>query len=240
MSYINHIRSFTVAQEDMPLKFIYDSRLFQEWARRLDPSRPVDVTVTKAGIWGEPAEVHLLQITHATKDDPWPHVLMLVPPSVDVLTMATDGVNYFLFFVEQYRPAVGARIISNVAGGTEWGDPEAAARRELREELEFPSEVEYQLWPLMDGFRKVTPGLISEETAFFMAEFHLPNYSSLADFVSAMQSKQTGIAEEGERITIHPVPLAEVWQFVRQDSNNIDLKTEASLMYAGIQPPTRR
>lgn len=238
MTFHQHIKGFSLAPGVMALpETIYESELFQDWASRLDPQRPAHITINKAGLWakpGQPEKVQCLQITHYIEGDRWPHDLMLVPPTVDVLTLAHwQGLRYFIF-VEQYRPAVGGWVVSNVAGGIEWGEnPDTSAHRELSEELEPSADVSYQLWPLRETPRKVTPGFVSERTWFFAAQFELPSREALMEFVNSLQNKRTGVVEEGERIIVHAVPQQDVWQFLNKRPN-VDLKTEFALKYAGM------
>ena len=70
--------------------------------------------------------------------EPARRVTMRMKPGVAVLAVDGEG---FAHLVETYRYAVGKRCVEVVQGGTKEGEePEASARRELKEELGIEAE----------------------------------------------------------------------------------------------------
>lgn len=126
-----------------------------------------------------------------------------------------------LVLIEQPRPAMNGPVIELPAGlvgdGEDAGEPRsAAANRELIEETGFEAA---QIEEVAAG--PVTPGLSNEQVALFLA--------------TGLRRVGEGGGVDGEQITVHEVPLAEVEAFLRQQSQRgcaIDLKIYSALHFA--------
>ena len=79
---------------------VAQASVFQDWVNRLAPGWMGEVTINAADIWGEPKEVHMLQMTVAREGNPWPTQITLRSETVDVLAIVTDGVQQRVVFVE--------------------------------------------------------------------------------------------------------------------------------------------
>lgn len=207
------------------------SPVFSDWVARLGPAWQGEVTVTDADFWG--GEVHALQVTVAAEGDPWPSKLTLRSETVDVLVVVTDGERNRIIFVEQYRPAAGAQVISNVAGGLGWSEsPLEAAGREVAEELGLDSSVQVEYALLAPNPVLATPGLTNERVHMVRAVIRISavDYES---FMSQFRGKRTGVEAEGESIVTHSVPASQARDFILSQSDP-DAKTLLSLGLANL------
>jgi ADP-ribose pyrophosphatase len=104
-----------------------------------------------------------------------------------------------LLLVEEYRPPVGARVVSLPAGlvGDDGGgeDARTAAARELREETGFEAAALEFL-----GEGPSSPGLASETVSFYLAR----------------NVRRAGEPTGEEEILVHKVPLSEIRAWARE------------------------
>lgn len=215
---------------------IRDSPVFQDWADRLDPDWQGEVTINAADIWGEPEQVHALQMTVARQGNPWPVMTTLRSETVDVLTLVTDGDQEWVVFVEQDRDASGGRVISNVAGGREWPETaEAAARRELWEELgmnDTSARLEFDITPLVPGHVLASPGVTCERVYMMCAVIHVVS-ADREMLLNELRGKKTGVTAEGEDLTLHVLPANQARSFILGQPDP-DGKTLLALALAGL------
>lgn len=124
-----------------------------------------------------------------------------------------------LILVEQYRPAVRARVIETPAGligdvaGSENEDPAQAARRELIEETGFEAS---RLEHLMEC--PSSPGTLAETFHFYRAH--------------GLRRVSDGGGDESEDITVHLVRRSRVPTFLKEQQNQgkqVDTKVFAAL-----------
>jgi ADP-ribose pyrophosphatase len=158
-------------------------------------------------------------------DEGWEYAERTGSRGVAVIVAVTDAAE--LLLVEQYRHAVKARVIEPPAGlvgdlaGHADEDASAAARRELREETGYEArDMEF----VMEC--PSSPGMVSETYRLYRA--------------SGLVRRGPGGGDEGEDITVHVIPLAEVADFLarqRERGIAIDTKTFAALWLAGAPPP---
>lgn len=145
----------------------------------------------------------------AKKRGKWEYVGRSRGIQAAVIVAIHDGA---VLLVEQFRVPLGKACIELPAGligdDSEGEDPSVAAARELEEETGYlPGRMEHL------GEYYSSPGMVSES-------FHL---------LRAYDLEQTGPGGgvEGENITVHKVPLADIPEFVaaqRQAGKAIDVK----------------
>lgn len=217
-------------------KALREAPLFRDWVERLGTGWDGDVTISAADIWGSPKQVHMLQMTVARKGDPWAKLIQLRSETVDVLTVITDGTDRWVVFVEQERDATGGRVFSNVAGGRDRGETvDQAARRELAEELGLDRtrvKLQIRLTQLIKGPVLATPGSVNERVHFVQAEI-VVKPKDLPAFLAELRGKKTGVAAEGEDITLCAKPADEARRFIEKQPCP-DGKTLLSLRYGGL------
>lgn len=218
---IELVRKFEVSVAD-----ILKSPLLTDWMSRAGTNHKV--TVTDVAYWD--GEVQLLYLV--VHKEPWPVRFILRAPTVDVLVVVSGGREKYIVFTEQYRDAIGATVVSNVAGGKNWSQTaEEAAAKEVREELGIDLQVKFSLKQLLPKPVLATPGTINEQVYFFQADIEVPP-RRLKAFLDSLRNKHTGIAEEGESIILRLQPAAEARDFILAQKLP-DAKTLLSLGYAG-------
>ena len=121
-----------------------------------------------------------------------------------------------IVLVEEFRPPIGKQSICFPAGliadsGAE--SAEAAARRELREETGFEAT---HMRYLFEG--PSSPGITSESISFYLA--------------TGLRRVSAGGGVEGERITVHEVPLATIEQWL--DTQRAQGKAVDPRIYTGL------
>jgi ADP-ribose pyrophosphatase len=130
-------------------------------------------------------------------------------PSIGVLPLKDDRTA---LLVRQYRHSAGETLREIVAGSLDPGEaPEAAAQRELAEEIGFRAR---EMIPL-GGFY-LCPGYTTEFMHIFLARGLEPS---------------TAEADEDEQIELEEIPLAELYRQVRAGELR-DSKTVAALLLA--------
>jgi ADP-ribose pyrophosphatase len=141
-----------------------------------------------------------------------------------------------LILVEQVRPPLGGPVIELPAGLVGPDEDEAeAVRRELVEETGFEcAEVRF----LCRG--ATSPGLTDETNAMYIAIGLTPTDGLVcappAADGSIRHSDARGLAEEGEKILVHEVPLAGVTRWLARQQERgavIDFRVWAGLYFGG-------
>lgn len=151
------------------------------------------------------------------RKDRWEYVERVNVSGVVAIVALTRKQEIVL--VEQFRPAVNARVLelpAGLAGDTGPESLEKAARRELEEETGFTAKKFVDL-----GAFVPSAGLTSETVRFFRAR----------------GAKRTGEGggDANEDIEVHVVPVADAAKFVRKrakDGAAVDDKVMAGLFFA--------
>lgn len=148
-------------------------------------------------------------------DQGWEHAQRVRGHGVVVILAVTDADEVVL--VEQYRPAVKARVIETPAGligDTDASEePAVAAQRELMEETGYEAQ---SLQYLMEC--PSSPGILAETFHYFRAR--------------GLRRVGPGGGDASEDIEVHVVPLDRVFAFLREQQaagKQIDTKVFASL-----------
>ena len=144
-------------------------------------------------------------------------------PAVGIVAITDDR---RVVLVEQFRPPVDRRVIELPAGlsgdvvGSEHESLLEAAKRELIEETGYGAT---RWTELVHGYS--SPGLTDESIALFLAE--------------GLAKVGAGGGDDSEDITIHEVPLAQVFSWLDQQGCPADLKLLAGLYAAEVHLRTR-
>ena len=149
----------------------------------------------------------------------WEYAERLGTSGAVCIIAVTD--DHKLLLIEQHRPALNCPVIELPAGlvgdGDDAGEPgSAAANRELIEETGYQAT---HIEEVAHG--PSTPGLSNERAGLFLA--------------SGLRRVGPGGGVDGEQITLHEVPLAEVESFLREQAAHgraIDLKVYTALHFA--------
>jgi ADP-ribose pyrophosphatase len=149
----------------------------------------------------------------------WEFVERIGSTGVVAIIATTDDDR--LILIEQWREPIGRRCLELPAGLVGDDDPAekaaASAARELEEETGYrPRTVEY----LTEGVSSA--GLTSEMLGLFRA--------------TGLEKVNDGGGTDGEEITVHAVPVAEVPAFVRDRIARgvaVDLKVWGALWFVG-------
>ncbi len=212
-------------------KMVRESALFQAWAGRAGEVNYHQIRVVAADVWG--GHVQKLMLAVLIEGESWSHYFTLRSDTVDVVTVITDNERSVLAFTEQYRPAAGARVMANVAGGIEFGEgPLEAAGRELPEELGLDASIKPQLELLIPQPVLATPGLTNERVYMVRAVIELPA-QAYDELVDQLDGKHTGVAAENESIIVRLQPPDKARAFITQQANP-DAKTLLGLQLAGF------
>jgi ADP-ribose pyrophosphatase len=137
-------------------------------------------------------------------------------PAVGIVAITDSGC---VVLVEQERPPVGGMVIelpAGLAGDVPGGESEelvAAARRELLEETGYAADRWTELCVAYSS-----PGLSDEKIVLFLAE--------------GLRREAAGGGVEGERISLHEVPLGEVLPWLEARGAKYDMKLLAALFAA--------
>jgi ADP-ribose pyrophosphatase len=144
-------------------------------------------------------------------------------PAVGIVAITDDEQ---VLLVEQFRPPAGRTVFelpAGLAGDLPGGEDESlqvAAQRELLEETGYHASRWTQL---ASGYS--SPGLADEQIVLFLAE--------------GLSRPGTGGGDASEAILLHHVPLAGVFDWLRERACPIDLKLLAGL-YAAQQHREQR
>lgn len=211
-------------------RMLHESKLFNQWMAQHGDSEVSTLTVNAAYV--QNGEVKELHVTVNNRELGKGSQFIIRTPTVDVLTLATDDTNEYLLFVEQHREAIGETVISNVAGGCDWGEsPLQAAAREVNEELDLQIEVQ-AISLLCAKPLLVSPGSTTEVSYMTMATIRLTP-TELSRFVKQMHGKHAGLHDEGEHTIVYVVPASQARSFI--DGQDFpDLKAQHSLKLAGL------
>lgn len=181
------------------------------------------VTVYATYAWD--SEIRMIQM--GVMHGGFENAVFLRGPTVDMLTVVTDGVKRFMVHVEQPRVAVGQVVRSNPAGMVDAGEsPVTAAMRELAEEV--GSHIRWSpaqsMHPVVLGTNApllVSPGGTDEEVTFYVVEGHLPS-----DKLAKLSKHIGGLAHEGERLKLRLTPLM-----------RLDIQAAAARLCSGTRRP---
>ena len=121
--------------------------------------------------------------------------------------------DHRLILTEQFRAPVNARVIDLPAGLIEEFGAEETARRELEEETGFTCERVIILATVA-----TSPGITSEIVHLFGA--------------INVKRKGKGGGVEGEDITVHEIPFADVGKWLQSQRTLVDTKVWAGLYFA--------
>jgi ADP-ribose pyrophosphatase len=158
-------------------------------------------------------------------DGGWEYIIRPGVTGIVVIVAVTEEKK--LILVEQYRPAVGKRVIEMPAGlvgdidGKRDESMAAAAERELEEETGYRAR---EMVHLFEG--PIAVG-VSDETVSF---FHALGLTRVGD----------GGGDDTEDITVHQVPLADLSAFLAARAKaglGVDPKIYAGLFLAGVALP---
>jgi ADP-ribose pyrophosphatase len=137
-------------------------------------------------------------------------------PAVGIVAITDDEC---VVLVEQYRAPVERNVIELPAGlsgdapGAEGESLLEAAKRELREETGYDAAHWTEL-----GHYYSSPGLTDESIMLFLAE--------------GLSKRDNGGGDDTESITIHEVPIGDVFQWLTERNATADLKLFAGLFAA--------
>lgn len=182
------------------------SALFSSWSRRLRRTPVGRVTIYASYAWG--GEIRMLHM--GVQHGGFENAVFLRGPTVDMLTIVTDGTKRFVVHVEQPRVAVGQVVRSNPAGMVDTGEsPVTAAMRELAEEVGShirwrPAQSMHQVVLGTNAPLLVSPGGMDEEVTFYVVEGYLPS-----DKLAKLSRHIGGLAHEGERLRLRLTPLTD-------------------------------
>ncbi len=214
-----------------PVDRIMSSRPFIDWENMIGRNARGEIEVLDVDEYG--GEIHSLVVKITPHGAPWPIRTILRSPTVDALTILTDGRHHHVVLVEQYRPSVGLTVLSNPAGGMGWSEHHySAARREVREELGLSEATQIDCSLLRRRPMLATPGLTNERVFMVRAVIRVAR-KDLGAAVKQLQGKKTGVEAEGERIVVRVWPMGEARQRVEQEDFP-DAKTLLSFSLAGI------
>jgi ADP-ribose pyrophosphatase len=158
-------------------------------------------------------------------DNGWEYVTRAGVSGIVVIVAVTQERK--LVLVEQYRPAVGKRVVELPAGlvgdivGRQAESMLDAAARELEEETGYQAS---DMLALFEG--PIAVGVSDEVVSFFLAR--------------GLTRVGAGGGDETEDITVHEVPLAELKAFLAARATTgvgVDLKIYAGLSVAGVALP---
>lgn len=205
---------------------LLDSRAFQRWLEVLPEGRHQQVIVNDVDFWG--GDIHSLHVTSDGKR--WAERFTLRSETVNVLTIVTDGKRRLVVFVGEYRASVGRVIKSNVAGGIGANETaRQAAEREVLEEADVPQTAEVVITKLLPSRGAASPGVTGELVHSYKAVVTM-TAEELDEYLGSLETKRTGLAEEGEELTVEAVPYDKALAFALGTYHDIhDSKTVEAL-----------
>lgn len=142
-----------------------------------------------------------------------------------------------ILFVEQFRTPLQKCVLELPAGLVDLAEDEInAVRRELAEETDYKCKTAKLLCK-----GTTSPGLTDEQNSIYLASelTRIDDQSKdiPSEYGSTKHSKIHGMKEEGERITVHEVPVDSVvpWLEYQQSLGKvIDLRVYAGLCFAPV------
>lgn len=147
------------------------------------------------------------------------HVVLESPDVVHILPVLPDGT---IVLVRQLRYGAGCEVLQAPAGCIEEGEtPEAAARRELREELGYDAA---RMARVGTPGAFSSPGVVSERSTFFIAEGCVP--------VGAGEGIPTVELSADEALTLIAAPGIRTADVQNPDEVVGDVKTMLLLLLA--------
>src|ERR1019366_327827 len=141
-----------------------------------------------------------------------------------IVALIAVTVDRKLVLVEQYRPALGARVIELPAGiagdGMHKGETlEAAARRELLEETGYaPGELR------LVATGAASAGITDEIISLFLAR--------------GLRKVGLGAGDGTEELALHEIPLEEVGTWLKEKCDGgvlVELKVFSAVYFAGLE-----
>jgi 8-oxo-dGTP pyrophosphatase MutT (NUDIX family) len=207
------------------------SRIFKEWVDSLEPGFVVGrITITAVDSWG--GGVRLVRLAIRTADVPFDQIVELRGGTVVMLVVLTcEGIDYTILVKQPRIPSGQWLFVEVPAGMLDDGQFKSTAMKEIGEELglHFSEEQLTDLTERLpgDGPRELyfSPGLLDEKARFYLAKREVTR-----DELEALQGKATGKADEGEKIVLMVIPLADLPRYAR------DMKSITALwLYQNVQ-----
>ncbi|MEK7628078.1 MAG: NUDIX domain-containing protein [Patescibacteria group bacterium] len=208
--------------------FAMISRIYRDWTASIRPDAGIErVTLDAVDFRGKPSAENVLfvRMKVRTKGKPFDQVVQLRGNSVGMLVILIVDDKRYTVLTQQTRLPTGGMLCELPAGMVDSGTFVGAAAKEIAEEVGFVFR-EQDLIPLSREPIYLTPGLLDEAMQFFAIEHHLTQ-AELDDIVGRV----TGVAEEGEVITLKVVPLDHTMHHAHAGR---DAKAHIALMLYGL------
>lgn len=200
-------------------EMVIQSQIFREWLDRADPRFDIQsVYVRAVDFRGKPSAdtVMFVHLKVKAANAPFEQIITLRGHTVVMLpVLHCDGTPYTIL-VNQARIATGEYELAEVpAGMIDGGTFGGAAAKEMEEELGLKF-AEHELRDITPSHLQphqgilFTAGLLDEQARFYVAERTLS-----ADELNELRGKTTGLAAEGEQITLKVIPLADIHNHTR-------------------------
>jgi 8-oxo-dGTP pyrophosphatase MutT (NUDIX family) len=217
---------------------LLESRVFRDWYQRATNSglRVQAVRVSAVFKWGNPREIKMIHMAADGTDADGRKldgVTMLRGDTTDIVTVLVDddGGEWIVLVVQPRLPGAQREVVSDPAGMIDAGEePNAAALRELEEEIGGDGSIE---WEVVDLNYEVTgsaqpmlisPGGSDERVYYALATGRLSNAK-----IAKLHNKFGGLEEEGERIQVLVVRHSEARDTLRR-GGCVDLKALTGLL----------
>lgn len=186
-----------------------ESRIFKQWLASLDPRFAVsEVLIHAVDCRGEvcPENVMFVRMRVRAANASFEQIVELRGgTSVMLVVLCCQGIEYTVL-VRQARLATGCWDLAEIpAGMIDGGSFGGAAARELDEELGLVfSERELTDLTCGEGVY-LSPGLLDEQARFYLAQREVTPAE-----LAALRGKATGVAGEGESITLEVILLKDL------------------------------
>ncbi len=183
------------------------STIFRRWLQSLDPRfAPSAINLQAVDFRGKPSAGSVLFVRMLVKaaNAPFNQIVELRGGTSVMLPILECEGQLYTVLVKQPRLAIGEyEAVELPAGMIDGGTFAGAAAKELEQELDltFTEKELVDLTPVL-GTIHFSCGLLDEDARFFLGHKNVSPKE-----LRAMQGKATGVAEEGESITLWVVPL---------------------------------